>query len=81
MWVVNPSEEEEKGLINRRDTVPAATSVGQLALEAWLPGVTTPRELCRAGVDPMDGVMKVKGSLAQRGPHQHSLEESLLLLL
>lgn len=43
MWVVNPSEEEEKGLINLRDTVPAATSGGQLALEMWLPGATTPR--------------------------------------
>lgn len=59
MWVVNPSEEEEKGLINWRDTVPGATSGGQLALEAWLPGVTAPRELCRGGVDPMGGVMQV----------------------
>lgn len=59
MWAVNPSEEEEKGLINRRDTVPGATSGGQLALEAWLPGVSTPGELCRAGVDPVGGVMEV----------------------
>lgn len=43
MWVVNPSEEEEKGLINLRDIVPGDTSGGQLALEAWLPGATLPR--------------------------------------
>lgn len=31
MWVVNPSEEEEKWVINLRNTVPGAMSGGQLA--------------------------------------------------
>lgn len=43
MWVVNPSEEEEKGLINLKDMVPGATSGGQLPLEVWLPGATPTR--------------------------------------
>lgn len=56
---MNRSEEEEKGLINLRDTVPGATSGGQLALEAWLPGATPPRGSCRAGVDPTGKAMRV----------------------
>jgi len=62
MWVVNPSEEEEKGLINLRDTVPGVTSGGQLALEACLPGATPPSApsgSCRAGVDPTGRGMRV----------------------
>lgn len=40
MWVVNPSEEEEKEIINLSDRMPGATSGAQLALEGWLPGAT-----------------------------------------
>lgn len=54
MWAVNPSEEEEKGLINLRDRVPGATSGGQLALEAWLPGATPLSGSCKGCVDLVD---------------------------
>lgn len=58
MWVVNPSEEEEKRLINLRDTVPGATSGGQLALEAWPPGANPLRGYCRGDADTMGRGMR-----------------------
>ena len=63
MWVVNRSEEEEKGLINLRDTVPGATSGGQLALEAWLPGATPPEGVVQSWCGPNG-----EGNEGVRGP-------------
>lgn len=68
MWVVNPSEEEENKLINLKDVVPGATSVGQLALEAWFPGATHPRGYCRGDGGMKGGRMRVQGVRAQRDP-------------
>lgn len=66
MWVVNPSEEEEKGLINLRDAVPGAASGGQLALDAWFPGAAPPRGYCRGGVDMEGGGTRVhRGALVE----------------
>lgn len=69
MWVVNPSEEEEKGLINLRDAVPGAASGGQLALNAWFPGATPPRGYCRGGVDREGGGVRVhRGAPIPKSP-------------
>lgn len=74
MWVVNPSEEEEKGLINLRDVVPGTASGGQLALDVWFPGAAPPRGYCRGGVDMEGG-----GTRVHRGAFGETLHLHLTL--
>lgn len=78
MWVVNPSEEEEKRLINRWDTVPGA-HLG--ANWPWKHGsqVLPPQRNCADLV--WTHYPNGWGNEGVRGAHQHSLEELFLPIL